>query len=206
MIEPITPRPIRRSDIQSVDESSKANLSRSIGKRKHSANSISPISTVPSVNKKRSRNDSPMDTSRTKNSIKKRKESKTEDSPADDDDQTERASAVSKRKLNLDLSSEYEFRLLYATNGSFIRRALSLDAHSNLLFMYLEYKNSPAFLNDSLPSNVAENDVYLFLDARKNSERLINEVSSTLILPSLLDPPRCLVPVFRSIRPYQSTR
>ena len=47
--------------------------------------------------------------------------------------------------------------------------------------LYLEYKNSPAFLNDSLPSNIAENDVYLFLDARKNSERLINEVRPPLI-------------------------
>ena len=41
----------------------------------------------------------------------------------------------------------------------------------------LEYKNTPAFINDALPDAIAENDIYLFLDARKNSGKLITEVS-----------------------------
>ena len=40
----------------------------------------------------------------------------------------------------------------------------------------LEYKNVPAFLNDSLPEIINEHDIYLFLDARKNSTKLITEV------------------------------
>ncbi len=42
--------------------------------------------------------------------------------------------------------------------------------------MFLEYKTPPAFLNDSLPDTIASNDVYLFLDARKNSAKLISDV------------------------------
>ena len=46
---------------------------------------------------------------------------------------------------------------------------------------YLEYKNPPAFLNDSLPDNIAENDIYLFLESRTNSTKLITDVSHLTI-------------------------
>jgi hypothetical protein len=44
-------------------------------------------------------------------------------------------------------------------------------------FVNLEYKNPPAFLNDSLPDNITENDIYLFLESRQNSTKLIKEVN-----------------------------
>ena len=49
----------------------------------------------------------------------------------------------------------------------------------------LEYKNTPAFINDALPDSIAENDIYLFLDARKNSSKLITEVSRSEAFHSL---------------------
>lgn len=45
------------------------------------------------------------------------------------------------------------------------------------MLVNLEYKNTPTFINDALPDSIAENDIYLFLDARKNSSKLITEVS-----------------------------
>lgn len=43
--------------------------------------------------------------------------------------------------------------------------------------MDLEYQTPPSFLQDSLPDTIAANDVYLFLDARKNSAKLISDCS-----------------------------
>ncbi|CAF3351175.1 unnamed protein product [Rotaria socialis] len=40
-----------------------------------------------------------------------------------------------------------------------------------------KYKTPPAFLHDSLPDTIAANDVYIFLDARKNSTKLISDCS-----------------------------
>jgi hypothetical protein len=124
-------------------------------KRKHSTNSLSPISNTSSVIiKKRAKNDSP-----SKKHQNKRKQSQTEDDHSDDDQKSN--STLTKRKLSLDLSS----KLIHLTSFVFI--------HDD----YLEYKNPPAFLNDSLPDNVVENDIYLFLESRKNSTKLITDVS-----------------------------
>ncbi|CAM4797785.1 unnamed protein product [Rotaria magnacalcarata] len=49
------------------------------------------------------------------------------------------------------------------------KRKLNLDLS--------KYKTPPAFLQDSLPDTIAANDVYLFLDARKNSTKLISDCS-----------------------------
>ncbi len=99
-IEPITPR--RRSDVYLNEELNKTISSRSVTKRKHSATSLSPISTTSSVIiKKRARNESPSKKTQSKN---KRKESQTEDDQSDDE--KHRKSTGSKRKLNLDLSSK----------------------------------------------------------------------------------------------------
>ncbi|CAF4307221.1 unnamed protein product, partial [Adineta steineri] len=89
-IEPITPphRVSRRSDNHSIEELNKTNSSRSITKRTHSTNSMSPISTTSSTINKRIRKDS----STLKN--KKRKESQTEDELLDND----------KHKITLNLS------------------------------------------------------------------------------------------------------
>ncbi|CAF0995130.1 unnamed protein product [Adineta steineri] len=129
-IEPITPphRVSRRSDNHSIEELNKTNSSRSITKRTHSTNSMSPISTTSSTINKRIRKDS----STLKN--KKRKESQTEDELLDND----------KHKITLNLS---------------------------------KYKNPPGFLNDPLPENITEHDVYLFLESRANSAKLISECS-----------------------------
>ncbi|CAF0824535.1 unnamed protein product [Adineta steineri] len=129
-IEPITPphRVSRRSDNHSIEELNKTNSSRSITKRTHSTNSMSPISTTSSTINKRIRKDS----STLKN--KKRKESQTEDELLDND----------KHKITLNLS---------------------------------KYKNPPGFLNDPLPENITEHDVYLFLESRANSAKLITDCS-----------------------------
>ncbi|CAF1051676.1 unnamed protein product [Rotaria sordida] len=50
-----------------------------------------------------------------------------------------------------------------------IKRKLNLDLS--------KYKTPPSFLHDSLPDTIAANDVYLFLDARKNSSKLISDCS-----------------------------
>ena len=92
IIEPITPspRPLRRSETQPIEELTNS-------RRKHSTNSISPIS------KKRSRTDSPLKKTLTKISSKKRKESQSDEEQSDDQ---EKKSTTNKRKLNLDLSSK----------------------------------------------------------------------------------------------------
>jgi hypothetical protein len=106
-IEPITPPPriIRRSGTQPIEELNKTNSSRSVAKRKHSTNSISPISTASSITKKRTREESPTKKGLPKHSNQKRKESKTED---DQSDQEHKTSTANKRKLNLDLSSKFK--------------------------------------------------------------------------------------------------
>ena len=105
VIEPTTPPPrvARRAETQCLEELSKSNPSGPVKQRKHSANSISPISTASSIIKKRSRKDSPVTKSQGKTSSKKRKESQTEDEQSDDHDE----SAHVKRKLHLDLSSKW---------------------------------------------------------------------------------------------------
>ncbi len=55
-----------------------------------------------------------------------------------------------------------------------------------ILYFYIEYKTPPAFLNDSLPDTIAANDVYLFLDARKNSTKLISDVRIIFFLIFIL--------------------
>ncbi|CAF4434435.1 unnamed protein product, partial [Adineta steineri] len=47
------------------------------------------------------------------------------------------------------------------------KRTLNLDLS--------KYKTPPAFLSDLLPDTIVANDVYLFLDARKNSTKLISD-------------------------------
>ncbi|CAF3716208.1 unnamed protein product [Adineta steineri] len=49
------------------------------------------------------------------------------------------------------------------------KRTLNLDLS--------KYKTPPAFLSDLLPDTIVANDVYLFLDARKNSTKLISDCS-----------------------------
>ncbi len=56
-----------------------------------------------------------------------------------------------------------------------------IDEQKIDLEFFLEYKTPPAFLNDSLPDTIAANDVYLFLDARKNSAKLISDVRIFII-------------------------
>ncbi|CAF3249154.1 unnamed protein product [Rotaria sp. Silwood2] len=50
-----------------------------------------------------------------------------------------------------------------------VKRKLNLDLS--------KYKTPPSFLHDSLPDTIVANDVYLFLDARKNSSKLISDCS-----------------------------
>ncbi|CAF1143595.1 unnamed protein product [Rotaria sp. Silwood1] len=50
-----------------------------------------------------------------------------------------------------------------------VKRKLNLDLS--------KYKTPPSFLHDSLPDTIIANDVYLFLDARKNSSKLISDCS-----------------------------
>jgi hypothetical protein len=97
-IEPITPPPrnIRRSDIHPTEDLNKSN-----SKRKHSTNSLSPISDTSSIIvKKRAKNDSPLKKQHSKTNSNKRKESHTEDDQSDDN------STCTKRKINLDFSSK----------------------------------------------------------------------------------------------------
>jgi hypothetical protein len=96
--EPMTPTPrvSRRSDVHLNEELNKTISSRSTTKRKHSANSISPISSTSSIIiKKRARNESPLKKHQSKN---KQKEFQTDDEQSDDDEHM-------KRKIHLDLSS-----------------------------------------------------------------------------------------------------
>ncbi|CAF1355379.1 unnamed protein product, partial [Adineta ricciae] len=136
-IDPITPphRNSRRTDIPSVDESNKIN-----SKRKHSTNSLSPISaTSASTLKKRTRKDSPVRNH-------KRKDSQTEDDHSDADDLNGKHMKTNgyKQKINLNLS---------------------------------KYDNLPGFIHDSLPENVTEHDVYLFLESRANCTKLVTDCS-----------------------------
>ncbi len=154
-----TPTVARRSTNKSSnEESNKKKSSLPIKKRKHSSSSVPH---TPTIVKKRTKNES----SSMKKSHSKRKESKTEEEEAEaEDEESEqedkpKKSPVNKRILNLDLSSKL-FILSKRNHWSFT----------------LEYKTPPAFLNDSLPDTIASNDVYLFLDARKNSAKLISDV------------------------------
>jgi len=140
------------------EESNKKKLSQSITKRKHS---ISPIPHTPITIKKRAKTDSSI-----KKTHSKRKETKTEEEEEEEESENEedkeklQKPTVNKRKLNLDLSS----------------KLIILRYTQNQLIIILEYKTPPAFLNDSLPDTISANDVYLFLDARKNSTKLISDV------------------------------
>jgi len=140
---------------QPIEESNKKKSSQSITKRKHS---ISPIPHTPITIKKRTKTDSSI-----KKTHSKRKESKTEEeeeSENEEDKEKQQKPTVNKRKLNLDLSS----------------KLIILSYTQNQYIIILEYKTPPAFLNDSLPDTITTNDVYLFLDARKNSTKLISDV------------------------------
>jgi hypothetical protein len=153
-ISTTTPTIVRRSINKTSNEgSNKKKLSEPVKKRKHST---SPIPHTPIIIKKRTKNDSSM-----KKSHSKRKESKTEEEEEEESEKEEEQnkSPVTKRKLNLDLSSKL------------------FSSHIQIHWIHvLEYKTPPSFLHDSLPDNIATNDVYLFLDARKNSAKLISDV------------------------------
>ncbi|CAF1597063.1 unnamed protein product [Rotaria magnacalcarata] len=103
--EPLSPRMISESDNHPIEELSKTPLSKVSNKRKHSTNSLSPISNTPSVVKKRAKNELQLKKQHSKLNNKKRKESLTEDDPSDDHKQME--STADKRRFNLDLSSKY---------------------------------------------------------------------------------------------------
>ncbi len=97
-LEPMTspPRVSRRSNVHLDEELNKTISSRSTTKRKHSTNSISPISTTSSIIiKKRPRNESPLKKHQSK---KKQKECQTDDEQSYDDE-------PAKRKVHIDLSS-----------------------------------------------------------------------------------------------------
>ncbi|CAF5177945.1 unnamed protein product, partial [Rotaria magnacalcarata] len=102
---PLSPRMISESDNHPIEELSKTPLSKVSNKRKHSTNSLSPISNTPSVVKKRAKNELQLKKQHSKLNNKKRKESLTEDDPSDDHKQME--STADKRRFNLDLSSKY---------------------------------------------------------------------------------------------------
>ncbi|CAF4226030.1 unnamed protein product [Rotaria socialis] len=140
--EPLSPRMISESDNHPIEELSKTPLSKASNKRKHSTNSLSPVSNTPSIVKKRAKNELQLKKQHSKLNNKRRKESLTEDDPSDDDKQIE--STADKRRFNLDLS---------------------------------KYKNPPAFIKDVLPDNIIENDIYLFLEARKDASKLITDCS-----------------------------
>ena len=143
--------------------------------RRSETQTISPISSM----KKRTRIETP-----TKKKIilnnKKRKESRTEDEQSDDQDEP-------KRKLNFDVSSKSNDNIEKKKN---VQQSI-----------VLEYKNVPAFINDSLPETISENDICLFLEARKNSTKLITEVCRTCNFFSNFD--FRLFSVFRKVSSFQ---
>lgn len=144
--EPMTSptRLSRRSDVQSNEEMISA---RSVNKRKHSTNSLSPISTTSSnLVKKRAKNGSPLNKSKSKK--------------YSTDDEQFREEKHIKRKRNFDLSSNVS----------------SLNILIKIFLLHLEYKNPPAFLNDSLPNTITDVDIELFLESRKTSAKLITDV------------------------------
>lgn len=102
--EPVSPRRISETDSQPMEEINKTPVSRSMNKRKHSTNSLSPISNTPTITKKRAKNESSIKKPQSKSNHHKRKESITEDDQSDNERQAEPTGE--KRRLSLDLSSK----------------------------------------------------------------------------------------------------
>ncbi|CAF3643481.1 unnamed protein product [Rotaria sordida] len=138
----LTIEPLTFQTIYPIEELNKTPSLRSTNKRKHSTNSLSPISIRSSIVRKRTKTESSIKKQHSKNNSNKQNESLTEDDQSGDEKTIQ--SIVVRRKLNLDLS---------------------------------KYKNPPAFIKDILPDNILENDIYLFLESRKDSTKLITDCS-----------------------------
>ncbi|CAF2903185.1 unnamed protein product [Rotaria sp. Silwood2] len=72
-----------------------------------------------------------------------------------------------KRKESLTEDDQSDNEKQIQSTGA--KRKLNLDLS--------KYKNPPAFIKDTLPDNILENDVYLFLESRKDSTKLITDCS-----------------------------
>ncbi|CAF4493685.1 unnamed protein product, partial [Rotaria magnacalcarata] len=137
--EPLSPRMISESDNHPIEELSKTPLSKVSNKRKHSTNSLSPISNTPAIVKKRVKNESQLKKQHSKlnNNNMKRKESLTEDDPSDDDKQIE--STADKRRFNLDLSK-------YKNPPAFIKDVLPDNIIESDIYLFLEARKDASKL------------------------------------------------------------
>ncbi|CAF0751279.1 unnamed protein product [Rotaria sp. Silwood1] len=89
---------------------------------------------------------------------------------------TKDESSVKKHHSNINSNKQKE-SLTEDNQSDDEKQIQSTGAKRKLHLDLSKYKNPPAFIKDTLPDNIVENDVYLFLESRKDSTKLITDYS-----------------------------